>query len=293
MDLALIKTFLEVAATGSFVAASERLFVTQSAVSLRVQRLEDQIGRPMFKRSKSGAELTPAGREFEGYAQALVRNWEQARQQVKIPTGFNRSLTIGAQMSLWPRLGFRWVDLLRAEMPDLSMRAELGMPTALTHAVTEGVMQLSLSYAPTLRPGLSVEKMLDDELVLVATWPDATVKDLEGRYVFVDWGADFLHFHELHLPGLGNPGLTMAMGALAARFIVSRNSSAYLPARYAKRYLEDGRLFLVHDSPTYAYPVWSVWRDDLDEDIAHVARKTLETVIEDAEADTSDVLEMF
>ncbi|HBR38874.1 MAG TPA: LysR family transcriptional regulator, partial [Sulfitobacter pontiacus] len=38
MDITLIKTFIEVANTGSFVAASERLFVTQSAVSLRVQR---------------------------------------------------------------------------------------------------------------------------------------------------------------------------------------------------------------------------------------------------------------
>lgn len=168
MDLALIKTFLEVAASGSFVAASERLFVTQSAVSLRVQRLEDQLGRPLFTRSKSGAELTPAGREFESFAQALLRNWEQARQQVAIPEGFTRSLTIGAQVSLWPRLGFRWIDALRAAMPNLGLRAQLGLPDSLTRSMTEGVMQISLTYAPTLRPGLSVEKVLDDELVLVA-----------------------------------------------------------------------------------------------------------------------------
>ena len=41
MDIQLIRTFLEVAATGSFVNASERLYVTQSAVSLRIQRLEE------------------------------------------------------------------------------------------------------------------------------------------------------------------------------------------------------------------------------------------------------------
>ena len=61
MDITLIRTFLEVAATGSFVNASERLFVTQSAVSLRVQRLEDSLGKPLFVRSKAGAELTAAG----------------------------------------------------------------------------------------------------------------------------------------------------------------------------------------------------------------------------------------
>ncbi len=293
MDLALIKTFLEVAATGSFVAASERLYVTQSAVSLRVQRLEDQLGRALFTRSKQGAELTPAGQEFESYAQALLRNWEQARQQVAVPEGFSRSLTIGAQVSLWPRLGFRWIDALREALPDLGLRAQLGMPEALTRMMTEGVMQISLSYQPALRPGLSVEKVLDEELVLVAPWEGAELDGLRGRYAFVDWSPDFLHFHELHLPGLSNPGLTLAMGALSARFIVSRDYAAYLPARYAKRYLDDGRLHIVEGAPSFAYPVWSVWRDDLDEDIADVARKTLEIIAERAGDDTMEVLEQI
>ncbi|MFN3824199.1 MAG: LysR family transcriptional regulator [Pseudorhodobacter sp.] len=293
MDLALIKTFLEVAATGSFVAASERLFVTQSAVSLRVQRLEDQLGRALFTRSKQGAELTPAGQEFESYAQALLRNWEQARQQVAVPEGFSRSLTIGAQVSLWPRLGFRWIDAMRAALPDLGLRAQLAMPEALTRMMTEGVMQISLSYQPSLRPGLSVEKVLDEELVLVAPWEDAKLEELRGRYAFVDWSPDFLNFHELHLPGLSNPGLTLAMGALSARFIVSRDYAAYLPARYAKRYLDDGRLHVVAGAPSFAYPVWSVWRDDLDEDICDVARKTLLEIAEQAGDDTLEVLDQI
>lgn len=54
MDFALLKTFMQVAETGSFIAASERLFVTQSAVSLRIQRLEDQLGHRLFVRSKTG-----------------------------------------------------------------------------------------------------------------------------------------------------------------------------------------------------------------------------------------------
>ena len=120
MDITLLKTFLEVAATGSFVSASERLYVTQSAVSLRIQRLEDSLGKPMFTRSKAGAELTNAGREFERYALSMIRVWEEARQQVAIPEGFTRSLTIGAQYSLWPRLGFRWIDRLQAAAPDLN-----------------------------------------------------------------------------------------------------------------------------------------------------------------------------
>ncbi|NNF91759.1 MAG: LysR family transcriptional regulator [Boseongicola sp.] len=49
MDIALIRTFLEVAATGSFVNAANRLCVTQSAVSLRVQWPEASLGGSCFK----------------------------------------------------------------------------------------------------------------------------------------------------------------------------------------------------------------------------------------------------
>ena len=173
MDLALIRTFIEVSETGSFVAASERLFVTQSAVSLRVQRLEELLGHPLFLRSKSGVEITPSGREFVTYAKSLLRTWEQARQQLALPVGFTKSLTIGAQSSLWPGLGFRLIDKLRAEMPDLGLRVELGLPNTFTRAMTEGVMQMALTYQPTFSPGLSIEKVIEDELVLVA--PRATM----------------------------------------------------------------------------------------------------------------------
>ena len=81
MDIVLLKTFLEVAATGSFVSASERLFVTQSAVSLRIQRLEDELGRVLFNRSRAGAEMTPAGKAFEPYALSVLKIWEEARQK--------------------------------------------------------------------------------------------------------------------------------------------------------------------------------------------------------------------
>ena len=128
MDITLIKTFVEVANTGSFVAACDRLFVTQSAVSLRIQRLEDSLGHPLFVRSKAGAILTPAGEQFEKYALSLLKIWEEARQQIAIPEGYSRALTIGGQYSLWPRLGFRWIDALQAALPDLSIHAEVASP---------------------------------------------------------------------------------------------------------------------------------------------------------------------
>ncbi|MFE3835545.1 LysR family transcriptional regulator [Pseudogemmobacter sonorensis] len=292
MDLQLIKTFLEVADSGSFAAASERLFVTQSAVSLRVQRLEDQLGRPLFNRSNDGVALTLAGREFRGFAVTIMRNWEQARQRVSQAETGAEALSIGAQPSLWPRLGFRWLDALALERPGIGLRAEMGRPETLTQLIVSGSVQVALSYAAVARAGLRTEPLMEDQLVLVAPWAGCAVADLAGRYALVDWGPEFLRFHEAMLPQL-ETRLVLALGSLSARFIHNRPYAAYLPARYAKRYVEAGRLHLVADAPVFAHPAWVIWRDDMSEDLRDVARKTLHLVVARAEEDTADLLDML
>jgi len=295
MDITLIKTFLEVANTGSFVAACDRLYVTQSAVSLRIHRLEDTLGHPLFTRSKAGAVLTPAGEQFEPYALSLLKIWEEARQQIAIPEGYSRALTIGAQYSLWPRLGFQWIDRMQADMPELSVRAELGMPERLTRFLVEGVVQAALMYTPQMRPGLLVEEALEDERVLVASYADATVQAAED-YIFVDWGPEFSHAHTLALPHLTNSGLSMALGALAADYIMHRRAKAYLPARVVKRRLDARRLHIVADAPRFSYPAYVVWREDMNIELLDAARRALVQVAQDAEMEqgkfTDDLEEM-
>lgn len=290
MDITLIKTFVEVANTGSFIAACHRLFVTQSAVSLRIQRLENELGHPLFVRSKAGAVLTPAGVQFERYALSLLNIWEEARQQIAIPAGFSRALTLGAEHALWPRLGFRWVDALQSDMPDLSIRAEAGVADRLTRLLTEGVMQAALVYTPQLRPGLLAENVSDDELIMVAARPGVTA-DFVDKYVRVDWGPEFIHAHALALPEFTSSGLTMALGALAGDYVVNRNLAAYIPARSAKRHLDQGKLHVVSDAPRFAYPVWAVWREDMDSDLADAARRTLAGVAQRAEIEQETVVQ--
>jgi LysR family transcriptional regulator, flagellar master operon regulator len=292
MDITLLKTFLEVSSRGSFAEASQRLFVTQSAVSLRIQRLEDSLGQTLFTRSKAGAAMTPQGRQFEVYALALVRTWEEARQQVAVPDGFATSLSIGAQYSLWPRLGFRLIDRFRDKHPEISLRAELGMPDRLTRFLVEGVMQVALLYVPTIRPGLAARKIFDEDLVLAASWPDPTM-DLGDRYAFVDWGPEFLHAHALTLPELTNPGLTLALGALSAEFISRRQFAAYLPARAVKPYVDSGKLYLVPGAPTFPYPAWMVWREDHTPEVIEKVHAAMDWVTETVDRETETVFEQL
>ena len=61
LDLDLLRVFVQVAQTGSFSIAAKSLSRTQSAVSMQIRRLEDQVGCALVYRKKSGAQPTPEG----------------------------------------------------------------------------------------------------------------------------------------------------------------------------------------------------------------------------------------
>jgi DNA-binding transcriptional LysR family regulator len=132
----------------------------------------------LFERSKHGAELTHAGRQFHRYAVSMIRLWEEARQQVAIPPGYRTTLRVGGFYSLWVRLLIRWISALESRAPDVAIRAELGMPDRLMRLLFEGIIDIGVMYTPQLRPGLEVEELLQDQLVLVSA--DKTVTTVEA-----------------------------------------------------------------------------------------------------------------
>jgi len=78
IDAQQLAHFLAVAETGSFRRASKRLQLGQSAVSRRVQRLEDLIGVSLFERRPDGARLTAAGDCFAVRARVILAELETA-----------------------------------------------------------------------------------------------------------------------------------------------------------------------------------------------------------------------
>lgn len=288
MDLQLLRTFQEVAATGSFGAAAGRLFVTQSAVSLRVHRLEDELGRSLFTRDKGGAVLTAAGREFRSHAAMILRNWEQARLKVAAVDNVASALSIAAEPSLWPRLGFHWLDRLHEEMPDTTLRIATAQSEALVDMIFSGDVQVVLSHSALVRPGLVSESLMEDQLVMVSPWQDATVHSVIGHYAMVDWGRDFQRAHDEVLPMLAGAQLTLGMGTHAARFLQGRPFAAYLPTRDVRQPLAEGTLFPVKDAPGFAHPSWVIWREDLDPALRAVAQQTLSDAVHEAKQEAAN-----
>lgn len=73
LDIDQLKTLIAISDTGSFTRAAEIVFKTQSAVSMQMKRLEEQVGRPVFVKEGRGTRLTEDGERLLDYARKIVR----------------------------------------------------------------------------------------------------------------------------------------------------------------------------------------------------------------------------
>jgi DNA-binding transcriptional LysR family regulator len=284
VDVELARTFLEIVRTRSFVRTAEQLNVSQTTVSARVRALEERIGRRLFIRNKNGASLTPAGEQFLRYAPTFVQLWQRARHQVAVPPGKRTLLTIGGELSLWHPWLVDWLHWMRRAAPDVAVRIQVGLPESLSNQIATGALDVAVMYVPQYGPGARVELLLEEKLVLVTTDPDGGTVDPD-RYVYVDWGPDFAHHHDLSFPENNNPGLFVDLGPLALAYILEAGGSGYFRQRVVAPHIAAGKLRLVAGAPSFVHPVYAVFSAHADTELVELALRGLRGISATASAD--------
>lgn len=264
MDIVLAQTFLAIAETGAFVQAAERLNVTQSTVSARIRTLEALIGQRLFERSKAGATLTVAGQQFQRHASALVRVWEHARLDVALSEEHRDHLAVGSQLSFWDGFLLDWVTRIRRSLPDIAVTARLGTSPQLMEQLIEGTLDLAVMHRPVQRPGLVIEHLFEEELILVTSGDPKARRPGEG-YVFVNWGPEFQADHALAYPDLKRPGLHLDLGSLGVSYLLDKKASGYFPERVTRQLVKSGALKPVERAPRFVYPAFAVYPEDREE----------------------------
>ncbi|QIE55084.1 LysR family transcriptional regulator [Pikeienuella piscinae] len=261
MDTELARTFLTIAATGSFIAAAERLHITQSTVSARMRTLEEQLGASLFIRNRAGASLTDAGRRFQKHAALLVRTVEQAHHDVGLAEGIRASVTVGARIGLWDGLMLDWLGDLRRRMTDVSVRAEIGLEAELMQGLIDGRIDIGVMYTPQRRPNLELTHLLDEHLVLVSA---AGAPPLDTGYIHVDWGPEFYTQHGAMHPALGGPALTVNIGWLGLAYLLANGGSGYFPHRQVAALIAAGTLYRPPHAPGFTLSAWLAYQRDRD-----------------------------
>lgn len=269
MDTELAKTFLTVASCGSFLEASERLNITQSTVSMRVRRLEETFGKKLFIRGKSGARLTEAGRRFHRYAVDMLRTMQRALDEMGATESFDASLTIAARVGLWDEFLLETLSQMQKAVPTTSIRAEVGFEADLIDGVTEGKIDIVLMFTPQSRPGVAIEHLFDERLVLVRcakTPPENPASPLDG-YVSIDWGPDFSRQFMLAFPDAPPSFLTVGTGWLGINHLLRNGGAGYFPLRIVSNLIREGRFERVLDAPEFTLPAYLVYSEDQGEEI--------------------------
>lgn len=256
MDMETARTFLEAATVGSFVAAAERLHVTQSTVSTRIRQLEDQLGCQLFVRNKNGAMLTPAGVRFQRHAIAMLRLWEQARQEAALPIGHRALLRIGSEAGLWNRMLNRWIPWMRQNAEDIALRCEVGLADDLLQRLRDGTLDLAVLYSPRAVPGLAVRLLLEEDLVLVRVRPAPNAGG--DHYVLIDWSDEFQRSIRLRNPELLSTPLSIGVGTLGLDYVRQCGGTGHFPRSLVQSMIDEGVGEVVPEAHPFSLPIYAV-----------------------------------
>ncbi|MHB0774825.1 LysR family transcriptional regulator [Halomonas sp. WWR20] len=277
MDIDLARTFLEIVRTGSFIAAAERLHVTQTTVTARIHNLEGQLGCRLFIRNRGGARLTGNGQRFVGHASQLVSTWEAARRELPMPEGTEEMLSLGGEISLWNPLLLGWLKQLRQRNASLAVRAEVGERQTLHKKLEQGSLDAILVHQPDYWPGIQVEQLLEEKLIMIRN-PKAP-----DPYIYIDWGETFRRRHDTALPHLARASLSIDLGPLALEYLLEHGGSGYFRTRVALPFLTQGQLERVSHAPEFGYPVYLVYSRERSSDLLEQAFTTLRETATDME----------
>lgn len=150
MELYPLQVFLTVATEKSFSRAAERLLRTQPAVSLALQRLEQELGERLIDRSGKELLLTDAGRTVLDYArrfQSLQSELENSLSELRDNSAGR--LIIGANESTSLYL-LRHIERYRELYPKVKVQVRRSLSSKIPNELLDGNLELGvISYDPT------------------------------------------------------------------------------------------------------------------------------------------------
>ena len=150
MDLRILRYFLAVAEEGNITRASERLHVSQPALSTQLAALEDELGQKLFERGARGIELTEKGIALKRRADDLVDLAERIEAEIKSGDSNELSGTISIGAGETPAFRFvaRAAKELRRANPRLNFSVSSGNGEDILAHLLEGTLDLGVLVGP-------------------------------------------------------------------------------------------------------------------------------------------------
>jgi DNA-binding transcriptional LysR family regulator len=141
-DTSLLRTFAAICDLGSFTKAAREVSLTQSAVSLHVKRLEDQVGSRLIERGTHGIGLTERGEVFLSYARRILALHKEVTHRLQNNRG--GVVRIGAPEYFDLRSLFSVLDQYAVRHPAIEQQLELGLCSDIAALLEAGELDLAI-----------------------------------------------------------------------------------------------------------------------------------------------------
>jgi len=172
MDDHKLKVFCTVAETKSFSKASEIIHLTQPAVSLQVQALEEIYETKLFDRTGGAVTLTPSGELLYRYSKDILELYALARKDINAMMGLVKgNISLGASSTIGNYLLPSVIVAFRKNHPRIKTNLIVANTKIVTEKLLAGEIDMGLVEGDVKKQNVVVEKLLQDELVLVMS-PD-------------------------------------------------------------------------------------------------------------------------
>jgi len=177
LDLSDLRAFIAVADLGSFTAAAAELHLSQSALSRRIDKLEDTLAIRLFERTTRKVALTPVGREFARKARELVDGMEESLLGMRdIAAKMRGEVTVACVPSA-----------VRYFLPQVLHRYHEKYPHILVRVIDEGANDVlaavarseadfGLNYIGAQEPDVDFEPILKEPFVVACRKDHALAK---------------------------------------------------------------------------------------------------------------------
>lgn len=167
-SIRVLKTFLAVAAEGSFAAAAQRVALTQAAVGQQMRTLEADLRRPLFERQGKSVVLTDTARELVPTVRKLVGLYDQMLAAAPSPGAMAGTVHLGAVVSAVRPL-IQATLALKQRHPALELHVSAAKSLELIQRVSSGELDAAIvvrepGAAP---PGLSWSALYSEPMVLI------------------------------------------------------------------------------------------------------------------------------
>ncbi len=186
MDIRNLKLFRHLAGTLHFARTSQACYITPSALTRVIQRIESDLGEKLFIRDNRSVELTPAGNEFKKYADDVIQRWDQLNDRLSSDGVLEGELSIYCSVTaVYGILPAIMADYRKAH-PNIRIHLETGDAAKALLKLSNQDADVAIAALPdTLPRELVFHTLSQTPLVFIAPlqYPDVVIRSSDG----IDW----------------------------------------------------------------------------------------------------------